>query len=165
MMRKTLCFLLALLLILPLVVACNITNVPDSDTGTGTESESASESSFESTSESTSESATESETETETEAEPEIIPTAEILDKIIYLFVDDTYELNYRISETNGKADGDANRVLWSSSDERCVTVSNGTLQAHQQGYAVVSGGGDTSCTVRVISKTMPIVSDRKSVV
>ncbi len=162
-MKKAVCFLLSFLLILPLVVSCNVSQGPESgissDTESMFESASGSESCTESDSESDSESESVSETETEPEPEPEVIPTAVIADKVIYLFADETYDLNYRVSETDGVADGEASEIIWSTSDESCVTVSNGTVQAHAQGYAVVSGGGDTSCTVRVISKTMPTLS------
>ncbi|MBE6553262.1 MAG: hypothetical protein E7666_02855 [Ruminococcaceae bacterium] len=157
-MKKTVCFLLSLLLILSLV-SCNVTpgagEDPTSDLGS--ESFSGSESVSESVSESAS--VSESESDTETETEPDVIPTAVIADSILYLFVDDSYELSYRVSETDGVADGEASEIVWNSSDESCVTVSNGTVQAHAQGYAIVSGGGETSCIVRVISKTMPTIT------
>ena len=83
--------------------------------------------------------------------EPNPVPTAVIREKVFYLFVDDFYTLDYTVSETNGIPDGKA--------DERCVGVKNGRVYARREGSAIVSGGGESYCTVRVVSRTMPTIT------
>jgi len=103
----------------------------------------------------------ESETDLETEAvtDPAPVPTAVIHETVFYLFADSIHDINYSVSETNGVPDGVAEDIVWTSSNEWCVGVKNGRIYARREGFAVISGGGDTSCTVRVIPRRMPTVS------
>lgn len=96
---------------------------------------------------------------TEPATEPEPVPTAVIREKVIYLFVDDFHTLDYTVSETNGIPDGSAEEIVWTSSNERCVGVKNGRIFARREGSAIVSGGGESVCSVRVVSRIMPTVS------
>lgn len=96
---------------------------------------------------------------TEAQDDPKPAPTAVIHEKVIYMFSDSFHEINYSVSRTNGLPDGDAEEIVWTSSDEWCAGVKNGRVYARREGYAVISGGGDTFCTVRVISRRMPTIS------
>ncbi len=99
-----------------------------------------------------------SETDSEEETEPERIPTAVIGETVIYMMEGEEYKLNFSVSTTDGKSDGHLGDIKWVSSDPETVSVRNGVLTAHRDGYAFVSGGGE-QCTVRVIPREMPTIS------
>ena len=92
-------------------------------------------------------------TEEETTEAP-LPPTAEIHEKIIYLMEGKSYELGYTFVD----AENTAGEIVWSASSD-AVTVANGVVTAQKDGYAEVSAGGESSCTVRVIPREMPKIS------
>ncbi|MBE6553263.1 MAG: hypothetical protein E7666_02860 [Ruminococcaceae bacterium] len=100
-----------------------------------------------------------SESDTEAESEPDPIPTAVIGETVIYMMEGEEYKLNFNVSTTDGKSDGYMSEIQWVSSDPETVSVRNGVLTAHRDGYAIVTGGGDEQCVVRVIPREMPTIS------
>ncbi len=104
-----------------------------------------------------SDSTTESTAESESESEPPAIPTAEISESSIYLFVGEKYALNYTANFLSDETKV-TDQIVWSSSSD-CVTVENGTVRAKKEGYAIVSGGGASRCVVRVLADNMPVIS------
>ena len=141
-MKKILCLLLCLLTCYS-AVACN--RVPPAEEG------------YES--ETLSTESTEPESDSEQETEPARVPTAVIGETVIYMMEGEQYKLNFTVSTTNGKSDGHLGDIKWESSDPETVSVRNGVLTAHRDGYAFVSGGGGEQCTVRVIPREMPTIS------
>jgi hypothetical protein len=82
------------------------------------------------------------------------VPTAEIADGIFYMFEGEMRRLNYTVHTPEG-AEGE---VEWASSSDS-VIVENGIVYAKKEGYAIVSGGGERNCVVRVLPKTLPILN------
>ncbi|MBQ8213982.1 MAG: CotH kinase family protein [Clostridia bacterium] len=82
------------------------------------------------------------------------VPTAEIVDGIFYMFEGEMRRLNYTVHTPEG-AEGE---VEWASSSDS-VLVENGIVYAKKEGYAIVSGGGERNCVVRVLPKTLPILN------
>ena len=78
--------------------------------------------------------------------------SAEIHDKIFYLMVGQSRKLNYTL---NPMEEGMAEGVEWISSSD-CVSIKDGEVTAQKEGYAIVSGGGLTTCVVRVIPTELP---------
>ncbi len=132
-MKRILCLLLCILMLIPLV-ACNrqLTNDPIETT-------------------STPESTTE---QLPVQEGDHPCPVAEIKDGVFYMFEGETRLLNFSVY-TPEDAKG---TVSWSSSHD-CVTVENGRVYAKNEGYSVVSGGGNSTCVVRVLPKTLPILN------
>lgn len=79
-----------------------------------------------------------------------------IRESCIYLFVGEKYELSFTASTSEGA--GDPKKIVWSTSSD-CVAVECGTVRALKEGFATVSGGGASTCTVRVIADDMPVIS------
>ena len=78
-------------------------------------------------------------------------PYAEITDKVFYMFEGESRPLNYVVCVLD-----DATKSIdWSASND-CVTVEDGMVYARKEGYSVVSGGGESSCVVRVLPKDLP---------
>ncbi|MBE6553264.1 MAG: hypothetical protein E7666_02865 [Ruminococcaceae bacterium] len=144
-MKSILHFLLCVLLLL-LLVSCNRGNTDPIETDSVESADTGSEA----------DSITESDTESETDPAPSVIPTAEIAETSVYLFVGEKYNLTFTttLSET---ASGSYPQIPWSTSSD-CVTVENGTVRAQKEGYAIVSGGGATQCVVRVLADNMPVL-------
>ncbi|MBE6633034.1 MAG: hypothetical protein E7620_01685 [Ruminococcaceae bacterium] len=81
-------------------------------------------------------------------------PFAEITDNIFYMFEGELRLLNFSV-HTPENAEGTVN---WSSSND-CVIVEHGVVYAQREGYSIVSGGGESSCIVRVLPKTLPVLN------
>lgn len=95
-----------------------------------------------------SESQTTKATEKAETTEP-LYAVAEIQQPALTLFVGDSFELDY---ETHGEG-----TVRWYSTNA-CVEVEDGVVVAKAEGSAIVGGGGERLCRVRVLSETMPIL-------
>ncbi len=143
-MKRILSLILCMLILLS-AVACNRGATPNEP-----------EKNDETTAEdiTTEETTAEAESETEPATEPPVPPTAEITEKIIYLMEGESHALQYTVNEDENTA-GDP---VWSASSD-AVTVEGGVVTAKKDGYAVVSAGGERTCTVRVIPREMPTVS------
>ena len=148
MIKKILCILLCAAMLLPMT-ACN-TNDPTNDL-----LESLTESM---TGEPTTDPGTDPGTEPDTEPAPPVDeqprPVAVIKDTLIYLFEGDSIQLRYS-TDANGVTNAKASDIVWTASTN-CVSVQKGKVTALKQGYAYVSGGGDTQCLIRIVPKDMP---------
>ncbi len=94
---------------------------------------------------------TDSESESESESESDLLPqttTAEILTPTVYLFEGDSYALEYLAKDENLE-------IEWQVSTD-CAEVRDGRVYALKEGYAVISAGGDSVCSVKILSETMP---------
>lgn len=89
-----------------------------------------------------------------TQTETALRPFADITDDIFYMFEGEMRLLNFSV-QTPENATGSVN---WSSSND-CVIVEHGVVYAQKEGYSVVSGGGESSCIVRVLPKTLPVLN------
>ena len=168
MMKRLLCILLCLATVLPFAACDNydpadelltsmtesfnqqLESKPNGETESGKETESGT------TAESGTESKPDSESQpaTNPDAVPQPCPIAVIKDEVIYLFEGDSQALRFS-TDANGATNPRASDIVWTASPE-CVKVENGTVTALKQGYAYVSGGGDTGCMVRIVPKDMP---------
>lgn len=102
------------------------------------------------------ESAQETDPEDEETSAPDKTTYAAISETCIYLFAGESYDLQFTAESAGGE--GDPAELEWTSSSA-CVTVKDGRVRAVAEGFAIVSGGGESRCVVRVIPEDMPVLS------
>ena len=81
-------------------------------------------------------------------------PTAEITDGVFYMFEGEARELSYTVNTPEGAV----GEVQWSVSDSNLARVENGVVYALREGFCEISGGGESRCIVRILSKTIPVL-------
>ena len=148
MKRKIFCILLSISLLLGALMGCapNTEELPDGDAPVPGAPD-ATESGDRSTSTESASATDSSAPDTTPEPEP-TTTTATILTPTLYLFVGDSYPLNY-------VAEDPSLDVEWLVSTD-CAKVENGTVYALKEGHAVVTAGESSQCSVKILSKTMP---------
>ena len=149
-MKRFLFFLLCIALLIG-ITSCDTPN-NEGDPGRDTD---LTEGSEEATSgvENTNTEAVDSDANTEAPVGPSY---AVIHERCVYLFVGERYSLPHTVRADGGE--GNPAAIEWTSSSD-CVTVNNGTIFAQKEGFAIVSGGGDTECVIRVVNDNMPTIT------